>query len=256
MVAGDPGDELLEALAARSGLVAFVGAGGKKTAMYRLAAHHPGPLGLTTTVRMTDFPEDLDAVRVLGEPGELTAGVPKAAEGSRRVAFAGPSYREGRLTGVSPEFVAEFHARAGFAATYVKADGARMRWIKAPGQGEPRLPPGVSTVVGVVSARVLGRPFDERIAHRLEELAAITGLEPGEPIAPEHVARLLVHPQGAAKGVGEAELVPLINMVDDEAAEAAARAVADRALAEAPPFRRVVLAAMARERPLVAVVGS
>lgn len=256
MVTEVPGNELLETLAARSGVVAFVGAGGKKTAMYRLAAHHPGPLGLTATVRLTDFPEDLDAARVVAESGELTVEVPKAAKRSRRVAYAGPAYREGRLCGVYPELVAELHARAGFAATYVKADGARMRWIKAPGQGEPRIPPGVSTVVAVVSARVLGRPFDERVAHRLEELAEITGLAPGEPIRPEHVARLLVHPQGAAKGVGEAEVVPLVNMVDDEAAEAAAREVADRALAEGAPFRRVVLAAMARDRPLVAVVGT
>lgn len=256
MATEDPGNELLEALGARSGIVAFVGAGGKKTAMYRLAAHHPGPLGLTATVRLADFPEGLEAARVVGESGDLTAEVPKAASRSRRVTYAGPLYREGRLSGVAPELVAGLHARAGFAATYVKADGARMRWIKVPGEGEPRIPPGVTTVVAVVSARVLGRPFDERIAHRLEELAEITGLEPGEPVAPEHVARLLIHPQGAAKCVGEAELVPLINMVDDEGAEAAAREVADRALAQAPPFRRVVLAAMARERPLVAVVGS
>ncbi len=256
MVTEDPGSELREALAAQSGIVAFVGAGGKKTAMYRLAAHHPGPMGLTGTVRLADFPESLDATRVVGESGDLTAEVLEAASRSRRVAYAGPIHREGRLNGVAPEFVAELHFRAGFAATYVKAGGARMRWIKAPGEGEPRIPPGVTTVVAVVSARVLGRPFDERIAHRREELGEITGLERGKPIAAEHVAQLLVHPQGAAKGVGEAELVPLINMVDDGDAEGAAREVADRALAKGPPFRRVVLAAMARERPLVAVVGS
>lgn len=255
---GAGAEELLEALSAWQGIVAFVGAGGKKSAIDRLVTGHPGRVGLTGTVRMPDFPPDWQAVRVLGEPTELLDRVLAQARDHRRVmAYAGPPYRRGRLTGVPPALIPQIHARMGLEATYVKADGARMRWIKAPRQDEPRLPAGVTTVVALVSARVLGRPFDQRVAHRLEELAEVTGLAPGERIRPEHLARLFTHPQGLGHGLGEAEMVPLINMVDDVELEARAREAAERALAEeSAPFHRIVLAALGRERPLVARIGA
>ena len=46
--------DLLDALEAHSGLVCFVGAGGKKTILYRLGAAHPGRVGITATLALKD----------------------------------------------------------------------------------------------------------------------------------------------------------------------------------------------------------
>ncbi|MDQ3774178.1 MAG: hypothetical protein M3461_07335, partial [Pseudomonadota bacterium] len=54
-------EALLEALAATRGLVALVGAGGKKTTLYRLARAHAGRIGITATVAIPPFPADLGA---------------------------------------------------------------------------------------------------------------------------------------------------------------------------------------------------
>ena len=246
--------ELLDALGARSGLVCLVGAGGKKTTLYRLAAAHPGRVGVTSSVHIPPFPAELDAREVIARQDRLLSAVVAAAGNHRKVAFAQPSEKPRRLAGVEPALIAQIHAAAGFDITLVKADGARSRWIKAPDPTEPQLPQDIATVIPVVSARALGQPLSERISHRLERIETITGARRGEILAPLHIARLLVHRQGALRGVGTAQVAPLVNMVDDARCKALAVETAERALALCERFDRVVLASMKSSEPLVAVV--
>jgi probable selenium-dependent hydroxylase accessory protein YqeC len=172
----------------------------------------------------------------------------------RLVVYAQPSAKFGRVGGVSPEILASLHDAGGFAVTLIKADGARMRWIKAPAAAEPVLPPGVATVLPLVSAKVFGQPLSEAVAHRLERVAAVTGARPGEPLTPAHVARLLTSEQGALQGTASATVVPIINMVDDQARREAARAAARQALASSDRLARVVLARMTAPDPIIEVV--
>ena len=155
---------------------------------------------------------------------------------------------------MAPELVAELHRRCGFAATLVKADGARMRLIKAPADDEPVLPPGSATVLPVVSARAFGRPLGPEVAHRLDRLLAVIGAAPGEPLGAVHVARLLTSEAGALQHAQGAVVVPIINMVDDDATLDAARAAAREALAMTRRFDRVALTAMTAADPLVELV--
>jgi probable selenium-dependent hydroxylase accessory protein YqeC len=243
--------QLLDLLEAREGLVCAVGAGGKKTTLYRLAAGHPGRVGLTATVLTPPFPSDLGADVVVAGPDEIGAAVGAAAASSRVVAFAHPSEKRARLSGLAPERVIELHRAAGFDVTLVKADGARARQIKAPGADEPAIPIGTTTVIPVVSARAIGAVLTEDVAHRVERLAAVTGAEPGARLTAEHVARLLANPEGALKSVGDATVVPLINMVDDRERERAALEAAELALSLTRRFDRIVLAAMRASEPVV-----
>lgn len=243
---------LLDALEARRGIVSVVGAGGKKSCMYCLAALHPGRIGITATVHTPPWPAGIAGRVIVGPPQQVQAQV-AAARDVRVVAFAGPSGKARRFGGLDPQLVAKLCAQAGFDACYVKADGARSRWLKAPGPGEPRVAVYTATVIAVVSARALGRALDDRICHRPERFAALTGARLGEPVSAEHVARLLAHPEGALKDAGAARVVPLINMVDDAALLAGARAAAQAALALSGRLDRVVLARL-RDGVLVEVV--
>jgi probable selenium-dependent hydroxylase accessory protein YqeC len=245
---------LIDVLSARSGLVCVVGAGGKKTTLYRLAAAHPGRVGVTSTVFIPNFPETLEAHRVIADEEHLVSAVTEAATTARTVAFVLPSTKHGRLGGVPPTLINTIHEAARFDVTFIKADGARTRWIKAPEDDEPQIPEGATTVIPVVSARAIGEPLTEQIAHRVERVTEVTGARPGEVITPTHVARLLASEKGSLKGAGQAAIVPLINMVDGPERETRARQAAEEALALSPRFDRVVLAAMRRSDPLVAVV--
>ncbi|MGD8430039.1 MAG: selenium cofactor biosynthesis protein YqeC [Ectothiorhodospiraceae bacterium] len=247
--------DLLDALGIEGGIVCAVGAGGKKTTLYRIADVHGGRVAVTTTVFMAPFPKRFRGERVLTEPERIEGAVLDAAEDGDRVAYACTSEKPGRHGGVPSDRIHRIHQDGGFALTLVKADGARMRGIKAPSEREPNLPPGTDLVLYLVSAATLGEPLDEAVAHRVEKLETIMQLPRGGTIGPGHIARLLTSPEGALQGVGGARLVPVINQVDDAERHRAARAAAELALENAKGhFDRVILASMRRDRPIVEVV--
>ncbi len=245
-------------LAARRGLICVGGAGGKKTTLHRLVEAHLAAgtawIGLTCTVAMAPPPRWLGE-QVIAERAHLMGALDRLGRDKRVVVYAQPPPKPGRIGGVPPEDVARLHHHGRFEVTLIKADGARMRWIKAPARGEPVLPPGVATVLPLVSARVFGQPLSEAVAHRLERVAAVTGARPGEAVTPEHVARLLSSEHGALHGVGTATVVPIINMVDDQTALEAARAAARLALEASGRIARVVLASMIASDPVIEVVS-
>lgn len=247
------GESLLDLLDARDGIVCAVGAGGKKTVLQHLVARHPGRVALTATVFTTHFPEHLGCETAIDEAERLPERI--AALDAAKVAYACPSDKPGRYAGVPPAMIERIHRESGFDATFVKADGARMRWIKAPGDDEPLLPAACTTIIAVVSARAIGELLDSRVAHRIDRITAIAGLEEGRTIEPEHVARVIVHPDGLARARTGRRFVPLINMVDDERRATLARQAAVIALDLEPALERVVLACLkGREHPLITVI--
>ena len=246
--------ELLDVLRARRGIVCAVGAGGKKTTLYRLLRAHPGRAAFTSTVFTYTFPDDLAAQPIVAAPEHIVARVLAAAPDHAKLAFACPSEKPGRLVGLTPAQVTECHIRGDFDVTLVKADGARMRMIKAPAAHEPNLVPGAVTVLALVSARAIGLPLSSRCAHRPECVAAVTGAHEGEVLTPLHVARLIASPDGLLRGVGSARVVPVINMADSERERAAALETARIALDASDRYDRVVVAAMHAEAPIVAVL--
>ena len=247
-------DALLDVLGARHGIVCAVGAGGKKTTLSRLLRAHPGRAAFTATVFTYTFPEDLAAQPLVDTPERIVARVLDAARTHPKLAFASPSDKPARLVGLTPAQVTECHVRGGFDVSLVKADGARMRVIKAPDAHEPNLVPGAATVLALVSARAIGLPLSDRCAHRPERVAAVTGARLGEPITPCHVAKLIASPDGLLRGVGDARVIPVINMADSARERHAALEAARIALDASDRYDRVVVAAMHAEDPIVAVL--
>jgi probable selenium-dependent hydroxylase accessory protein YqeC len=247
-------DELLDLFQARRGVICAVGAGGKKSTLYNLVARHPGRVALTATVFTAHFPDHLGLTSVIAEESELPARLASLTE-MDRIGFAAPSGKPGRYSGIAAEMVSRLHVDTGREATFVKADGARRRFIKAPREGEPVLPADCSTLICVSSARALGRPLSDKIAHRLEHLSAVTGLQIGAIVEPQHLARLLVSEAGLLKGSADRGVVPVINMIDDADKERLAREAARVALRETDRFDKVILASMrTTEQPVVAVI--
>lgn len=270
--------DLVDALGAR-GLVCVVGAGGKKSTLYRLAADLERAV-LTATVRIPIFDDrvgrvvvtddPLSAVREAdgwepeqvddGESGPVEEmspgrGDPTADGRSAAWPLGVVPAREGddRYRGYEPATVADL-ADAVDHPVLVKADGARSRWFKAPGEDEPRLPANADLVVPVVSARVVGHPIDERRVHRPERVARLLGADVGDELAAADVARVVAHPEGGLADVPEAaRAVPLVNMVDTPALARTGRAIA-REIHRRADVERVVLTRLLDPAPLVDVV--
>lgn len=233
----DPDETDLVAALAAEGLVAVVGAGGKKTTLYALAGRVERAV-VTATVRIPIFDAQVARVAITDDP---LAAVEAATDWPLGV--VPERERADRYRGYDPAVVADL-ARADVDAVLVKADGARTRWLKAPNEREPRIPAAADTVIPVASARVVGKPLSEDHVHRPERVATVAGLDPGDEIRPADVAAVLASDRGGLKDVPEdATAIPLVNMVDDEALAAVAREVADGVLARAD-VPRVVLARM------------
>jgi probable selenium-dependent hydroxylase accessory protein YqeC len=248
------GESLLDLLDARAGIVCAVGAGGKKSLLQHLAKGHPGRVALTGTVVTPHFPPSLGFDVAIAPPGDLPAAVARL-DPSTGAAYACPHERDDRHSGVAPGLIERIHHEQGFAATYVKADGARMRWIKAPDDDEQVIPASCALVLAVVSARAMGEPLGQRVAHRIECLQAVTELAPDELITPLHVGRLIASPAGMQKAAGSHRVTPVINMVDDSRLEALAREAAAIALELNSAIGQVVLTCLRHEDdPVVAVI--
>ena len=247
-------DRLVDAVGAAGGIVCLVGAGGKKSTIYQIVSRFAGRVAITSTVHTPPFRKRLGGETLIARSEDLEALVARAS-GARVVAYACPSDKKARLAGVEPGRVAAIHESGGFDLTLVKADGARLRWLKAPGPHEPVLPPACSTLIPVVSIRAVAKPLDHLVAHRPELVAELVGARLGDAITTDHVARLLVHPRGGMKYADRVDrVVPVINMVDNAEQKYTARLIADQVLRLSPGLERVVLTCMVSQNPVIQVV--
>jgi probable selenium-dependent hydroxylase accessory protein YqeC len=229
------------------GVVCAVGAGGKKTLLYALAERVPRSV-VTATVRIPIFDEHVADVVVTDDPARTvreTADWPVGVVPERE--------REDRYRGYDPEQIASL-ADSRADAVLVKADGARTRRLKAPGDHEPQIPDCADVVVPIASVRAVGEPLSEAVAHRPERVAALTDRSVGETIRAEDVATVLAHAEGGRKDVpAGTTVVPLLNMADDAAlvqtATAVAEGVHDRATVD-----RVVVTSLKDDDPVKNVV--
>lgn len=251
-------ETFIDALQARQGIVAAVGAGGKKSTLHRLIEAHRAigtrRIALTSTVKMAAAPASLALPSMIKAPGDVLSAVRATRHSDGSVLIAAPSTTPNRLAGMPADLIQAIHAKGAFDVTLVKADGARMRWIKAPRDDEPLLPDVAVTVLPIVSGRVFGQPLSDRIAHRPEKLSMLVDAAIGTDLTPQHIARLLVSEQGALQRVGSARVVPVINMVDKPETLDLARQAATAALEATDRFDRIILASMSSASPLVEIV--
>lgn len=242
--------ELIDALGARSGIVCVAGAGGKKTTMLRLARAHDGRVALTATSKipqafgkgdpdLLSFSERATAADVLAHAGQ-----------ARVFAYAGEPSRSARLRGVEPALIRAVHEEGGFAATYVKADGARMRLAKAHEDDEPRLFADATVVLLLASVRVVGRPLDATSVHHHERFAAIAGCAVGEPVTASALAAVMADQLATISAAGHRRIVAVLNMADDETLLETARTVAAELRERCGGRHTIALTAMLAQDPL------
>jgi len=192
----------------RGSVLAFVGAGGKTSAIFALVRElRELRLIVTTTTRLRDprleRDRPLDRVVLEASLADDTAlrpaphGLSARAGSGALVVGSGIEAGSGKLVGIHPSRVEAL--RAGCDFLLVEADGSRGLPVKAPRNGEPVLPDRADLVVGVMGLDCLGLPLGPQIAQRHEILGALVGCSLGEPLGPEHLLRLALSPSGLFK---------------------------------------------------------
>jgi len=205
--------------------VAFVGAGGKTTALFKLARELPVRTLVACTTHLGAWQlGQADEAIVARTPADLS----NLGAGKITV-VTGPLEAGQRLSSVAPEILAFLRQRslASGWPLLIEADGARERPLKAPREREPQLPPFVEMVVVVAGLQGLGRPLDGDSVHRPEVFGRLAGIEPGSPITGRSIGTVLAHPEGGQKEIpARARRVALLNQADTPELQAEAHHIA------------------------------
>ena len=194
--------------------MAFVGAGGKTTALQRLAREARGagePLILAVTTRLAaDQVGIADRLFLRERDGELSVAAHEIVLIAER-----PLPDQEKIAGVHPDRIIEVSRNFPDLPIAVEADGARSAWLKVPGPDEPRTPSNVKTVIAITAMPALGGPLAPAWIHRWEVMEARFAVREGQRLTPELMAGLLDHPEGSYKGTPPGvRRIWLINQAD------------------------------------------
>lgn len=201
-------------------MIAFVGSGGKTTAMFQLARQflsrqNEGVI-VTTTTHLSESELRFADKVLVASPGEdlnsLLSKIPKCL-----VLVSGSVTADHKLGGLSPEQMKQIWelAQEKKIPILLEADGSRGRPIKAPTEYEPVIPEFVSHVIVTAGLSGLGKYIDDKFIHRPEIFMKLADLTPEDAITPKSVAKVLSHPLGGLKGIPErAKRILLLNQAD------------------------------------------
>jgi probable selenium-dependent hydroxylase accessory protein YqeC len=186
-------------------LISIVGAGGKTTTMYTLAAElaRSGKRVVTTTTTHLFLPKsnETDLLIVEPETERLLPLMETAWKRYCRVSVASGTVGADKIAGLNIEQPNALLMQSGADVVIVEADGARHCMIKAPAEHEPPVPLHTTHTFIMLNAGAINQPLSASIAHRPERIAAVVGMNPGERLTPERIARLMTSELGGLKNI-------------------------------------------------------
>lgn len=198
-------------------VVAFIGAGGKSSAIRRLVKELPKVI-VTTTTKLAESQSDLAKIHIDYSSDHLDDALPRALAKQGSALVTGPLISGGgKWSALHPDQLEALHERthALEAHLLIEADGARGRSIKAPAEHEPAIPSFADLVVPVVGADAYDQPLSSGRVHRSEQIQRVLKLAPDDRLTAKRIGRLLTSAEGGLKGVpSTAEVRVLVNKVE------------------------------------------
>lgn len=238
--------------------IAFVGAGGKTTAMFQLARQFAAAL-VTTSTHLGAWQTGQADTHIIWQADAALTGFSVPETGICLV--SGPlDPSSNRYGGLNAAQLAQLRqiAKANGLPLLIEADGSRQKPLKAPAEHEPAIPEFIDIVVVVAGLSGLGQPLGEETVHRAERFAALSGLEMGENISAAGLSKALNHAEGGLKNIpAGARRIALLNQAETSARQAAAGGMADELLKN---FDSVPVASLEQEKiyavfePVMAVI--
>ncbi len=237
---------LADALRAKSSSsIAFIGAGGKSTAIFQLAKQLPAPVIVTATSHLGAWQIELADQHIITEtPAPLEA----LEHGLQGVILVTGKLSGDRTEPVNDHLLDWLREFCGYhdIPLLIEADGARGKPVKGWADHEPPIPSFVDQVVQVIGLTALGKPLNEESVHRSEIFSRISGLRSGESITPGAMIRVLTHAGGGLKNIpATARRVVLLNQAETPGLQGFARGMVQSLLSS---YHSVVISSLKEER--------
>lgn len=208
-----------------SSSVAFTGAGGKTTAMFLLARQMQPPVIVTATTHLGAWQVEFADRHVIADS---PAALENAEHGLKGVVLVTGALDGDRTRPIAESMLDWLHQFCGYHSIplLIEADGSRQKPLKAWSEHEPPIPEFADAVAQVAGLSGLGKPLTDEYVHRAGLFSELCGLEIGETVTPEALARALTHPRGGLKNVpARARRIALLNQADSAERQAAALAM-------------------------------
>jgi molybdenum cofactor cytidylyltransferase len=238
--------------------IAFVGAGGKTTAMFQLS-HELAPALATASTHLGVWQLGAADRHIVWPEGEPLPDIEAWIGSGVTLITSADKAGTDRLKGLSPSQLMKIDALAGYhdIPVFIEADGSRQRSLKAPADHEPAIPPFSDLVVVIAGLSGLGKPLLPEWVHRPDRFSALSGLELGATITLEALVAVLSHPEGGLKNIpNQARRVMLLTQADTPELQAAGQSLAVQLL---PVYHSVVIASCSTAvngQPLTGPVSS
>lgn len=211
--------------------VAFVGAGGKTTTIFKLARELSTPVIVTATTHLGVWQTEL-ADKHIVTMDTLPPAEQLKAQLNGVVLFTG-DIKDNRTQPVSNEVLAWLHSfcQSHSVTMLIEADGSRQKPLKAWADHEPPIPDFVDQVVQVIGMSGLGYPLTDNFVHRPGVFSTLSGLKMGETITSKSLEKVLTSPDGGLKNIpARAKKSLILNQVEDHKTQSIAHSMKDNLL--------------------------
>lgn len=227
-------------------VLSLAGAGGKTTALFKLArqilsARIPCVL-VTGTSHLGVWQVPLADHHIIAEDAQAVNILP-----SEGIILITGKIENDRTQPVNESVLGWLreYSKANSIPLLIEADGSRQKPLKAPAAHEPPLPEFTDIVVHVSGLSALNKPLDENIIHRAEKFSELSGFSMGEVITAEALVKYLTHPSGALKNIPQnTKRIALLNQADTPELLSACGRVAKELL---PTFDSVIAGSLAND---------
>ena len=206
----------------RSACIAFMGAGGKTTALFELARSMQPPVIVTATSHLGAWQAGLADRHIMTDTPAPLEGL---AHGLQGVILITGELEGDRTRPVHDRLLRWLHEFCGEQGMplLIEADGSRQKPLKAWAGHEPAVPSFADQVVQVAGLSGLGKPLQEEFVHRPGIFSALAEMAINDIVTPEAVVKVLTAPSGGLKNVpGQAHRLVLLNQADTSSLQAVA----------------------------------
>lgn len=222
---------LAQALRAdESNCVAFVGSGGKTTALFQLARQLPSPVFITATSHLGAWQVALADKHLIAEDSNALANLENDLSGVVLITGAIEGDRTKPASNDALDLIRAFCARRAI-PLLIEADGSRQKPLKGWADHEPPIPAFADHVVQVIGLSGLGKALTDEFVHRPELFSKLSGIQPNAPIETGGLVNALLDGNGARKNFPRAaRRTILLNQADTPELQASGRGMVKQLL--------------------------
>ena len=229
--------------------IAFVGSGGKTTAIFQLAKELKPPVIITATSHLGSWQTTMADKHLVAVSEDALANLETGLIG---IVLITGELKGDRTEPVNDEVLGLIHK---FCSKHsipllIEADGSRQKALKGWAGHEPPIPDFVDHVVTVAGLSGLGKPLNEEFVHRPVLFSELSGTREGDTIDSNSLTHTLLHDQSSLKNApSRARRTALLNQADNPELQASARAMS---LALLSKYQSVVISSLERGRVFAA----